>query len=28
MKLTGDDKAVLECADCGGPGATKLNRIH
>ncbi len=27
MKLTDDSKAVLECADCGGPGATELSRI-
>jgi len=28
MKLTADNKAVLECADCGGPPATDLARIH
>lgn len=28
MKLTNVDKAVLECADCGGPGSTELARIH
>ena len=28
MKLSGDGKAVLECADCGGAAAIELNRIH
>ena len=28
MKLTADNKAVLECADCGGPPATGLTRVH
>ena len=28
MRLTGSNKAVLECADCAGPGVTELNRIH
>lgn len=28
MKLTADNHAVLECADCGGPPATDLARIH
>jgi len=28
MKPTADGRAVLECADCGGPGSTELNRIH
>ena len=28
MKLAEDGKAMLECADCGGPGATELARIH
>ena len=27
MRLTNNDKAVLECADCGGPGTTELARI-
>jgi hypothetical protein len=27
MKLTEDGKAVLQCSDCGGPGATELSRI-
>jgi len=27
MHLTNDNKAVLECADCGGPGATELLRM-
>ena len=27
MRLTDGDKAVLECADCGGPGATELARV-
>lgn len=28
MRLTDDNRAVLECEDCGGPGATELMRIH
>jgi hypothetical protein len=28
MKLIGDDKATLQCMDCGGPESTELNRIH
>ena len=28
MERTADNQAVLECADCGGPGATSLTRIH
>lgn len=28
MKLTSDNEALLECADCGGPGSTGLTRIH
>lgn len=28
MRMTDNNRAVLECADCGGPGATELNRIH
>lgn len=28
LKLTSDNKALLECADCGGPGSTELTRIH
>jgi hypothetical protein len=28
MRMTDSDKAVLECADRGGPGHTELNRIH
>lgn len=28
LRMTDSNKAVLECADCGGPGATELNRIH
>lgn len=27
MRQTSDGKAVLECADCGGPGATELLKI-
>lgn len=27
MKRTGDSKALLECADCGGPGSTEMVRI-
>ena len=27
MRQTSDGKAVLECADCGGPGETELLRI-
>ena len=27
MRLTDEGKAVLECADCGGPGTTELARI-
>jgi hypothetical protein len=28
MRLGNDGKAVLECADCGGPSATELTPIH
>jgi hypothetical protein len=28
MKFTEDRKAVLQCSDCGGPGATELSRIR
>jgi hypothetical protein len=28
LKLTESNKAVLECADCGGPGATEVTRIQ
>lgn len=28
IKLTADNKAVLECADCGGPVSTEIARLH
>ena len=28
MRLTGQDKAELQCADCGGPGTTEMSRIR
>jgi hypothetical protein len=28
LKLTSNNKALLECGDCGGPASTELTRIH
>ena len=28
MRQTSDNKAVLECGDCGGPERVELSRIH
>lgn len=28
MRLTGEDKGVLECPDCGGPPTVELTRIR